>query len=297
MQAEIQQEHIACCQKAVNAIGHAVAAGRVLLAAKQIIGHGDWLAWLDRNFSQTSGLTERTAQRYMKLAKQFLPATENSQPAADGKTTSTSDSLIALPDNLTLSGALRLVAAKEPNGQTSTTKPRAAKNIGTNEWLTPSNIVEASVNFLGSIDVDPAAAVGCQNIPAKKSYSRDADSLKPDTTWQGTALINPGFQGKLEPWIEKAADQYERQILTEGILLLPARTDAPWARRVASFPHAFLTGPCIVQHAQNDGTGKLPKPLMIVFIGPGNRFTDFATAFEAMADVFFPASSLKGQQQ
>src|SRR5262245_41412085 len=53
----------------VNAPGivlqHAINAGKALNEAKSKVGHGKWLAWLEENCPDIS---ERTAERYMKLA-------------------------------------------------------------------------------------------------------------------------------------------------------------------------------------------------------------------------------------
>ena len=49
---------------AQSAIEAAVEAGRLLIEAKDQVGHGGWLPWLKANTS----VSERTAQYYMKLA-------------------------------------------------------------------------------------------------------------------------------------------------------------------------------------------------------------------------------------
>lgn len=80
---------------AANAVSHAIQAGHALLAAKAKCDHGMFSKWLSENFDRT----ERTAQRFMKLAqgnasienadvqsvKQALSAiTESRLQAADG---------------------------------------------------------------------------------------------------------------------------------------------------------------------------------------------------------------------
>jgi hypothetical protein len=49
-----------------EAIAAAIEAGRNLCQAKEQVGHGNWLIWLKQN---CTGITERTAQRYMTLTK------------------------------------------------------------------------------------------------------------------------------------------------------------------------------------------------------------------------------------
>jgi hypothetical protein len=44
---------------------HFVAAGEALIEAKELVAHGEWLAWLQDKFN----LTDRTARRYMRVAQ------------------------------------------------------------------------------------------------------------------------------------------------------------------------------------------------------------------------------------
>lgn len=48
-----------------EAITAAINAGQQLIAAKELVGHGNWLKWIEDN---CEGITPRTAQNYMKLA-------------------------------------------------------------------------------------------------------------------------------------------------------------------------------------------------------------------------------------
>jgi len=53
-------------------VEHAVRAGALLIDAKRVVDHGNWLPWLRENF----GLSERSAQNFMKLSRDMatLPA-------------------------------------------------------------------------------------------------------------------------------------------------------------------------------------------------------------------------------
>jgi hypothetical protein len=59
-------------RNALAAATAALEAGHKLIEAKALVRHGEWSAWLRTH----RGLSERTAQRYMRLARQGLkPAT------------------------------------------------------------------------------------------------------------------------------------------------------------------------------------------------------------------------------
>lgn len=61
---EIRQADAAARRSAQALAEAALEAGHKLLEAKELVGHGNWLPWLKEHCQ----LTERTAQRYMRLA-------------------------------------------------------------------------------------------------------------------------------------------------------------------------------------------------------------------------------------
>ena len=63
--ARIRIEHQAVAASLKRSIEHAIAAGELLLEAKDQIPHGQWLPWLE----QRCGVTPRAAQMYMRVAK------------------------------------------------------------------------------------------------------------------------------------------------------------------------------------------------------------------------------------
>src|SRR5262245_22020705 len=70
----------AACETALRAsVSHALEAGRMLLKAKERCGHGQWLPWLTANIA----VSERTAQSYMKVAKNWSTVEAKAQHVAD----------------------------------------------------------------------------------------------------------------------------------------------------------------------------------------------------------------------
>jgi hypothetical protein len=61
----IRAEHEATRDALKSSIDHSIAAGELLIEAKAKVPHGQWLPWLSDNCA----LSERTAQLYMRLAK------------------------------------------------------------------------------------------------------------------------------------------------------------------------------------------------------------------------------------
>ena len=63
-----------------TALGHACRAGDLLIEAKRQLGHGDWLPWLRQHCTDVS---ERTAQKYMQLARELPNLTAKAPRVAD----------------------------------------------------------------------------------------------------------------------------------------------------------------------------------------------------------------------
>lgn len=65
---EIRRAHDEARSAARFSAERALAAGHLLIEAKAAVGHGEWLPWLRTNL----GMSERTAQGYMRLARSGL---------------------------------------------------------------------------------------------------------------------------------------------------------------------------------------------------------------------------------
>ena len=89
LRERLKIEHAAIGMALKDCVAHAMAAGDILIEAKRQVGHGQWLPWLE-----SCGLSERTAQRYMRIARHRF--------AIEANPTSVSD--------LGVSGALALLA-------------------------------------------------------------------------------------------------------------------------------------------------------------------------------------------
>jgi transposase len=60
------REHNLALQAGAAMVEHAILSGEALLAAKQLVPHGEWLFWLHDNFTDGS---RNTAYRFMRLAR------------------------------------------------------------------------------------------------------------------------------------------------------------------------------------------------------------------------------------
>jgi hypothetical protein len=63
--ARIRSEHEATAAAMKRGVGHAIAAGGLLIEAKAQLKHGEWLPWL----TEHCAMSDRTARLYMRLAR------------------------------------------------------------------------------------------------------------------------------------------------------------------------------------------------------------------------------------
>jgi len=111
-----------------SGLEHALAAGQLLIEAKAQCQHGDWGQWLANSFEGS----ERTARAYMQLAKRW--------PEIESKT--------AEPADLSIDGALKMLAApSEPNAD-RTTSPPPWSIRETNRRVAHRMAIQASIGTL-----------------------------------------------------------------------------------------------------------------------------------------------------
>jgi hypothetical protein len=90
LRERLKVEHEAVVGSLRHGLHRAMNAGDILLEARTQVRHGDWLPWLE-----SCGISERTAQRYVRLAKHRAEIEAKSDTVSD----------------LGIRGALALIAA------------------------------------------------------------------------------------------------------------------------------------------------------------------------------------------
>jgi len=71
--SRINEEHTRAFGKAKDALSHARTAGELLIEVKSLLKHGEWGNWLVENVA----FTDRTAQSYMRLARNWESLSKN----------------------------------------------------------------------------------------------------------------------------------------------------------------------------------------------------------------------------
>lgn len=149
----------------------------------------------------------------------------------------------------------------------------------TDEWYTPSEIVDGVFELWGSISLDPCSnSKEKPNIPAGTHYTKADDGLSQE--WFGRVYVNPPYGRVIQEWTDKAADEYEAGNLEAAILLVPARTDTAWMARLRAYPRCFVRGRLKFSNSPDAA----PFPSCVVYLGPDEY--GFARVFSQFGDVF-----------
>ena len=137
-----------------------------------------------------------------------------------------------------------LPAVCDSNGQTVFTglycnkdrKPQPSvlgwNNSITDEWYTPSFIVEAARAAMGGIDLDPASCTVAQNtVAADMFYTKEMNGLRPDRPWRGRVFFNPPYGGMAGPFCARLANEILADRVTQSVLVIPTESqNTKWLR-------------------------------------------------------------------
>jgi hypothetical protein len=170
---------------------------------------------------------------------------------------------------------LKRTLANEPPNE------KGIRGVPKNEWTTPPEIVEASLEVLGVIDIDPCAeSKDCPNIPARAHYTIWDNGMS--VHWEGRVFLNPPYGNSLARWIAYLRDEYRLGYVREAIVLVPARTDSRWFHYMGSnFIWCGVKGR--LRFSEIDGPA--PFPSAIFYIGKNRkRFVEIFSRFGPVYD-------------
>jgi phage N-6-adenine-methyltransferase len=142
----------------------------------------------------------------------------------------------------------------------------SAKNPHTSseseEWYTPSDIIDAVISTLGVIDLDPCSnSKDYPNVPARNHYTKEDDGLS--KAWGGRVFVNPPYGEKIRPWVEKCVQEYQSGGAEELILLVAARTDTKWFDLIGDYPWCGIRGRLSFSESKNNA----PFPSAVFYFG------------------------------
>lgn len=148
----------------------------------------------------------------------------------------------------------------------------------TAEHYTPGEVIEAALECMGAIDLDPCSnSKSNPNVPALDHYTAADDGLL--LPWFGRVYMNPPYGREIDKWVSKLRSEYEAGNTTEAIALVPARTDTQWFRRLDCFPCCYVEGR--LTFIGNDDPAPFPSAIFYL----GEDTAKFYWAFRHMGTI------------
>jgi hypothetical protein len=214
--ARIRAEHAAVAEAFKDSLKHAIAAGELLVEAKDKLQHGQWLPWLREHCT----ISERTAQLYMRAAKHRDELEANTQSVAD----------------LTLSEAAALLAL-------STDAREMFRFVKQLEGLDdPEDIIAAcaaaNIPAIHDPDYDPFAGKSDEEnrdwllFAMFLSFDSEAgrSGMEPQSAWYHVEWVlqgPPSLAQNVAAWLNGAeAEEWRRRC---GMRPMPEQLRADWA--------------------------------------------------------------------
>ena len=98
----------------------------------------------------------------------------------------------------------------------------------TEEWYTPTDVIDKVHAVFGEIDLDPASnPVANEIVKAKQIYTKDDNGLAQD--WYGKVFLNPPFgSDKISKFIDKLIGEYQSGNVSDAILLTESLSQPKW---------------------------------------------------------------------
>src|SRR5579859_632386 len=153
------------------------------------------------------------------------------------------------------------------------------KPTKSNEWYTPSYILEAAREVMGGIDLDPAScALANETVKATRYFTKHDDGLA--QAWSGRTWLNPPYslegtpRGMISPresivklWIVRLIAEYKGGHVSEAILLTKADPKQRWFQPLWEFPICFHPGKVIFNRPDAPPEGHMFGSVF-VYLGP-----------------------------
>ena len=167
------------------------------------------------------------------------------------------------------------------------------------EWYSPAWLIERCQEFLGPIDLDPAAAPSDNPVSATRFYTIKADGLSLDNPWAGTVYLNPPFS-KLKPFVTRLIDEFKAGTVKKAVLVAPLDPSAAWWRLLDGTP--FVMFHKRIRFDGPDPSKNSPKFNSVVFVLSDRPQETLPMAKKALAvsevgDLWVPYSSRRKPRQ
>jgi ParB family chromosome partitioning protein len=157
-------------------------------------------------------------------------------------------------------------------------------NSGDNEWYTPERYIEAALEVMGSIDLDPASCeLANRTVKAIEIFTEQDNGLT--KAWGGNVWMNPPYaQPLIAQFAEKITASVESGSVKQSCVLVNNATETAWFQRMMEKASAVCFPAGRVRFLDQDGKPGAPlQGQAIIYFG--NHLAEFEQAFSPLGFV------------
>ena len=163
-----------------------------------------------------------------------------------------------------------------------------SKNSGENEWYTPTYLIEAAREVMGSIDLDPASCeLANKAVKASAYFTVEDDGTVKE--WYANVWLNPPYaQPAIKKFAQHVIDEYISQHVVQACVLVNNATETGWFQPMLKECAAvcFISGRVkFIDKDGNPGGAPLQGQAVLYF---GARVEFFADVFSEFGPVMVP---------
>jgi len=160
-------------------------------------------------------------------------------------------------------------------------------NTGEIEWFTPKEYIDAAIEVMGGIDLDPAFTPEANKVVrASIFYTAEDNGL--EQVWNGRVWMNPPYSGNvIGQFCHELIGWYENGNVTEAIVLVNNATETQWFQMLAKNANSILFPSSRIKfwHPGRPSISPLQGQAIIYFGTQSDRFTQVFRKFGFVCDI------------
>ena len=139
-----------------------------------------------------------------------------------------------------------------------------SQNTGENEWYTPVEFIDAAIEVMGGIDLDPASSIEANKlIGAETFYTKENSGL--DQPWEGRVWLNPPYTSDLVTrFADKLTREYKADRVDQACLLTNNATETQWFQKTVRVANAVCFPDGRITYWNPDRTSRTPLQGQVV---------------------------------
>ncbi|TWU62358.1 hypothetical protein V7x_40870 [Crateriforma conspicua] len=257
-------------------VARAIRIGDCLIEVKQLLNHGEFEKWHQNNLVNVCGMSLRTAQRYMRLARKKDELVDRARSFYSSK------KLIPFDDEQLLSSlkinqAVNLLSLPPADDQES------KRTVALNDQDKNASREDAYAETLSELTEHFFQLPSVRLLPAESDANERQSNQVNANSANAPLMMVVGGTKPSDSWLEQIRGVGDAYDSVGRIIALPASAYPDWLHHLDKFPRVYLR-----DHGERQ-SGKAAVAC-VVGILPPTQFGFFVDTFAHLGAAFIPAS-------